>query len=62
MVFSGKLWNEEFSAWLVQDQGYHQLKADPSIFTKHYANGDWNKLIFFVDDMLYCGSNDAVEK
>jgi hypothetical protein len=61
MVFSGKLWNEEFSAWL-QAQGYHQSQSDPSIFVKHYPNGDWLKLIFFVDDMLYCGSNDEVEK
>ena len=61
MVFSGKLWNDEFSSWL-QNQGYHQSKADASIFTKHYPNGSWNKLIFFVDDMLYCGSDDTVEK
>jgi hypothetical protein len=60
MVFSGKLWNDEFSAWL-QAQEFHQSKSDPSIFVKRYPNGGWLKLIFFVDDMLYCGSNDTIE-
>lgn len=61
MVFSGKMWNEEFSAWLI-DQGFSQSQADPSIFVKHYPGGKWLKLIFFVDDMLYCGSHDSVEQ
>jgi hypothetical protein len=60
MVFSGKIWNEEFSTWL-ETQSFLQSKSDPSVFVKRYSNGEWLKLIFFVDDMLYCGSNDAVE-
>jgi hypothetical protein len=61
MVFSGKLCNEEYRSWL-KSQGFSQSKADPSIFVKHYANGQWLKLIFFVDDMLYCSSNNTVER
>jgi hypothetical protein len=61
MVFSGKLWNEEYTRWLLS-QGFTQSQSDPSIFVRHYANGQWLKLIFFVDDMLYCGSNDTVER
>jgi hypothetical protein len=60
MVFSGKLWNKEYTSWLLS-QGFFQSKSDPSIFIQHYANAQWLKLIFLVDDMLYCGSNDTVE-
>jgi hypothetical protein len=62
MVFSAKLWNEEYTSWLLS-QGFCQSKADPSIFFRHYANAQWLKPIFFVDDsMIFCGSNDTVER
>jgi len=60
MVFSGKRWNQEFSEWLYS-QGFVQSTADPSFFCKRFKHGQWLKLIFFVDDMLYVGSNDQIE-
>jgi len=61
LVFSGKAWNTEFSEWLYS-QGFCQSSADPSLFIKRFKHDHWIKLIFFVDDMLYAGSNDAIEK
>ena len=60
LVFSGKLWNEEYSNWL-KSQGFVQSQADQSIFIKRYPHGGWLRLIFFVDDMLYSGSTDEIE-
>jgi len=61
LVFSGKAWNTEYSEWLYS-QGFCQSSADPSFFVKRFKHGHWLKLIFFVDDMLYAGSNDTIEK
>ena len=61
LVYSGKYWNVEFSEWLYS-QGFYQSSADPSFFIKRFKHGQWLKLIFFVDDMLYAGSTDQIEK
>jgi len=61
LQFSGKYWNVEFSEWLYS-QGFIQSSADPSYFVIRKAKTRWLQLIFFVDDMLYCGSDDQMEK
>ena len=61
LTYSGKFWNEEFSEWLL-DQGFEQSTADTTYFIRYYKDGSWIRLIFYVDDLLYFGSSDAVEK
>ena len=61
LAASGKFWNEEFSEWL-RAEGFHQSTADTTYFIKYYTDGSWVRLIFYVDDCLYFGSNDNAEK
>ena len=61
LTYSGKFWNEEFSEWLI-GQGFVQSTADTTYFIKYYKDGSWIRLIFYVDDCLYFGSSDAIEK
>lgn len=61
LVYSGKFWNIEFSEWLFS-KGFVQSKTDPSYFVLRKKHGEWLRVIFYVDDMLYFGSNDAIEK
>ncbi|KAI2501065.1 udp-sugar [Fragilaria crotonensis] len=61
LVYSGKYWNIEFSEWLYS-QGFIQSQAEPSYFVYYDKHNQWLRLLFFVDDMLYVGSNDSIEK
>ena len=61
LAASGKFWNEEFSEWL-RAEGFHQSTADTTYFIRYYPDGSWVRLIFYVDDCLYFGSNDSAEK
>ena len=61
LVYSGKYWNIEFSEWLYS-QGFIQSQAEPSYFVRYDKHNQWLRLLFFVDDMLYAGSNDSIEK
>ena len=61
LVYSGKYWNIEFSEWLYS-QGFIQSQSEPSYFVLYNKHNQWLRLLFFVDDMLYAGSNDAIEK
>ena len=61
LVYSGKYWNIEFSEWLYS-KGFIQSQAEPSYFVFYNKHNQWLRLLFFVDDMLYVGSNDAIEK
>jgi hypothetical protein len=61
LVYSGKYWNIEFSEWLYS-QGFIQSQAEPSYFVRYDKHNQWLRLLFFVDDMLYVGSNDSIEK
>ena len=59
--FSGKFWNEDFSEWLIK-QGFLQSTADTTYFIRYGKDGSWMRLIFYVDDLLYYGSNEHAEK
>ena len=59
--FSGKFWNEDFSEWLIR-QGFLQSTADTTYFIRYNEDRSWIRLIFYVDDLLYCGSNERAEK
>jgi hypothetical protein len=61
LVYSGKFWNIEYSEWLYS-RGFVQSLADPSFFVLRKKHDQWLRLVFFVDDMLYVGSNDEIEK
>ncbi|KAI2510030.1 hypothetical protein MHU86_4324 [Fragilaria crotonensis] len=61
LVYSGKYWNIEFSEWLYS-KGFIQSQSEPSYFVFYNKHNQWLRLLFFVDDMLYAGSNDAIEK
>jgi hypothetical protein len=61
LVYSGKYWNIEFSEWLYS-KGFLQSQSEPSYFVFYDKHNQWLRLLFFVDDMLYAGSNDAIEK
>jgi hypothetical protein len=41
---------------------YFTTLADPSYFDLHDKHNQWLRLPFFVDGMLYVGSNDSIEK
>jgi len=60
LTFSGKFWNEEYTEWLI-NQGFVQSTADTTYFIKYYQDGSWVRLIFYVDDLLYFGSNKEAE-
>lgn len=63
MLLRGKYWVQEFSDFLTCKQnGFSKSKADPSLFIKHYSDGTFIMLIFYVDDLLYFGSDDKTEK
>jgi hypothetical protein len=61
LVYSGKYWNIEFSEWLYS-QGFIQSPSEPSYFVRYDKHNQWLRLLFFVYDMLYVGSNDSIEK
>ena len=61
LVYSSKYWNIEFSEWLYS-QGFLQSPSEPSYFVRYDKHNQWLRLLFFVDDMLYVGSNDSIEK
>jgi hypothetical protein len=37
-------------------------KLEPSYFVYHNKHNQWLRLLYFVDDMLFVGSNDAIKK
>eukprot|EP00957_Ditylum_brightwellii_P007615 576189-Ditylum_brightwellii.AAC.1 len=57
LTLSCKLWVTEFSEWLLS-QGFTQSKAEPAYFVMYKNEKKWLILIFYVDDMLYLGSNE----
>ena len=61
LTFSGKFWNEEFTEWLFSE-GFLQSTADTTYFVKHYPDGTNLRLIFYVDNLLYFGSNNEVQR
>jgi hypothetical protein len=61
LVYSVKYWNIEFSEWLYS-KGFIQSQAEPSYFVFYNKHNQWLRLLFFVDDMLYVGSNDVIKK
>jgi hypothetical protein len=61
LVFSGKYWNIEFLEWLYS-QGFIQSPSKPSYFVQYNKHNQWLCLLFFVDNILYVGSNDSIEK
>ncbi|KAI2490629.1 hypothetical protein MHU86_23928 [Fragilaria crotonensis] len=40
----------------------YQSPSEPSYFVRYDKHNQWLRLLFFVDDMLYAGSNDSIEK
>ncbi|KAI2507460.1 hypothetical protein MHU86_6952 [Fragilaria crotonensis] len=41
---------------------FYQSPSEPSYFVRYDKHNQWLRLLFFVDDMLYAGSNDSIEK
>lgn len=61
LTYSGKFWVEEFTDFLLSE-GFEQSTADPCYLVKYWPDGSWIRLLFYVDDCAYGGSNDAIEK
>ena len=61
LVYSGKCWNNKFSEWLYS-QNFKQSPSEPLYLVPYDKHNNWLRLLFFVDDMLYVRSNDAIEK
>jgi hypothetical protein len=61
LVYSGKYWNIESSEWLYS-QGFLQSPSEPSYFVQYDKHNQWLRLLFFVYEVLYVGSNDSIEK
>jgi hypothetical protein len=60
-TLSGKWWNQELTDWLLS-VGFHQSMIDATFFVKIYNDGSYIRLIFHVDDMLYYGNTDEIER
>ena len=61
LVYSGKYWNIDFSEWL-HSKGFIQSQAELSCFVFYNKHNQWLRLLFFVNNMLYVGCNDAIKK
>ena len=61
LTLCGKYWHIELLEYLLEI-GFKQSKVDPSLMIKRDENGNYIKLINYVDDMLYYGSSDETEK
>ena len=60
-TLSGKWWNQDLTEWLLS-QDFQQSYYDATYFVKYYPDGSYIRLIFHVDDMLYFGNNDEIER
>ncbi|MGH7954813.1 MAG: reverse transcriptase domain-containing protein [Gloeomargaritales cyanobacterium] len=60
LTLAGKFWDDDMREWL-SEYGFLASSADPSILIKRTKNG-WIKLMSYVDDQLYFGSDDKMEK
>jgi hypothetical protein len=60
-TLSGKWWNQDLTDWLLSE-GFAQSSLDNTYFIKVYPDGSYIRLIFHVDDMLYYGNTDEIEK
>ena len=58
---SGKYWHVELLNFLFS-KGFVQSKVDPSLVVRRDEHGNFIKLINYVDDMVYYGNTDGVEK
>ena len=61
LTLCGKYWHIELLEYLLEI-GFKQSKVDPSLMIKRDKDGNYIKLINYVDDMLYYGSSDEMEK
>ena len=61
MTYSGKFWAEEITDWLLSED-FEQSTADPCYFVKYWPDGRWLRLVYYIDDVAYAGSDDATEK
>eukprot|EP00957_Ditylum_brightwellii_P210695 15365274-Ditylum_brightwellii.AAC.1 len=59
LTLSGNFLVTEFSEWL-PSQGFTQSKAEPAYFILYKDEATWLRMISYVDDMLYFGSNEQV--
>jgi hypothetical protein len=60
-TLSGKWWNQELTDWLLSI-GFLQSSLDGTYFVRIYPDGSFIRLIFHVDDMLYYGNDDDIER
>jgi len=61
VTFSGKFWSLELSDWF-KSEGFIRSTADTTYHIKYFDDGSWVRVISYVDDVLYFGSNDKAEK
>jgi hypothetical protein len=58
MTYSGKYLFLDLKDWL-HEGGFTQSRAGPCFFCKVFPDGSYVKLIVYVDDMLFFGSNET---
>ena len=61
LTLCGKYWHVELQEYLTEI-GFVQSKVDPSLMIRRDKNGNYIKLINYVDDMLYFGNTTEVEE
>ena len=61
LTLCGKYWHIELLEYLLEI-GFVQSKVDPSLMIKRDKDGNYIKLINYVDDMLYYGNSSETEK
>ena len=61
--FAAKLWNHDLTIWLTTNKevNFTQSEVDPSLYI-HRHGTDYLFLVVYIDDSLYFGSNDELER
>ena len=49
LTVSAKWWADELTEWLIE-VGFQRSSADPSLYCRHDSDGNWIKLIIYVND------------
>ena len=62
--FAAKVWNEDLTEWLRTNESmpFVQSKIDASLFIHRNGSGKYIKMITYVDDSLYFGSDKEIEE
>ena len=61
MTNSGKLFSDELTEWLIEE-GFIQSQCQMSIYYKYAPHGSKIVILYYVDDCVYCYTNEDLGK